>query len=147
MPKCYLNTLYYASILLCVIFPLALYHHNNNVHWEYKTANFYDDIRFSIDTCETKEGILTIKGWALPVNGPDVKLIRLFLESDTGKYPVYKRTLRTPEVRDIFGKGKLYNMVGFHGSKTIDDNNKKIRIIISIVDVEGMVHETKHNCN
>ncbi|HCL6625864.1 TPA: hypothetical protein N2R15_000546 [Citrobacter amalonaticus] len=147
MPNRYLNALYYVSILLCVIFPLALYHHNNNVQWEYKTANSRDDIRFSIDVCDDKDGILTVKGWAFPANGIDAKLIRLFVESDAGVYPVYKRTLRSPKVKELFGHNKLYGMVGFYGSKAINKNNKKINIIISVVDAEGSVHETKHKCN
>ena len=147
MPKRYLDALYYASIFLCIIFPLALYHHNNNVHWEYKTAHSRDDIRFSIDVCNVKDGILTVKGWAFPANGIDVKITRLYLEGDAGVYAVYKRTLRSPEVKELFGHGKIYGMVGFHGSKSINKNNSKINLIISVVDANGGVHETKHKCN
>ncbi|WP_368913314.1 hypothetical protein [Mixta calida] len=141
-----INIIYILALLASIAFPYALYLHHNNPKIEYVKPNYNNDIRYSIDLCKYDDNKLTVKGWAFPAKGQTGLLTRLYIENDNRIYPIYKKTIKTPDVMRIFGGGKRYAMVGFYGVRNIPLNKSQINLFISIEDTDGKIHETKYTC-
>jgi len=141
-----INIIYIIGLVASFIFPFALYLHHNNPGIKYIKPDFINDIRYSVDICSYDGEKVVIKGWAFPSHGQIGKLTRLYFENDGKIYPVYKKTIKSPDVMRLFGQGKRYGMIGFHGAKKMHLNDRSIHLLISIEDTDGKIHETKYTC-
>ncbi|WP_034913142.1 MULTISPECIES: hypothetical protein [Erwinia] len=141
-----LNILFSSALLAIALFTIALYFHNTHPKIAHHMPDHLNDIRYSIDECSLKNGVFVIRGWAILTKGSPEKLTRLYLETNGELFPVYKKTLKSDDLKRLFGEGKKHGMSAFYGATRIDSSTDNLSVIISVEDMDGRIHETKYKC-
>lgn len=136
--------LFTALILLCVLaLSLSFYSWNKGRAFNATASSSTEkDIKYSIDSCSTHGGTLSVKGWIFNSYYPKNGNLIITFKGDESEYRLPLFTFTRGDVSQLFGRNDLFDKVGFNASisnKIIKQNEKGL-FNFYISDSEGNVN-------
>ncbi|KAA5932314.1 MULTISPECIES: hypothetical protein [unclassified Pantoea] len=137
------KVLFTALIFLCVLaLSLSFYSWNKGRPFSATASSpTENDIKYSIDSCNTHGGTLSVKGWIFNSNYPKSGNLIITFKGDESEYRLPLFTFTRGDVSQLFGRNDLFDKVGFNAaiSNKLIKQNEKGLFNFYISDSEGNV--------
>lgn len=144
----FINLLYIPSILVAAILCTLVFLSWNTGKVSTIPNGKEEGLFSGIDSCRTKNGIITINGWATAPE-TDGYSIHLYMTDEDGESRLLP--IKTVPRSDLFSKSgakkiRFYLMSGFTSSQVISKKQEKVKLSVVIPALNGKTYRKDYDC-
>jgi len=143
------NHMFLVLCILSITLPILFFLIINNPK-KINLINFgkENSIIYSIDSCQIKDNVLSVEGWAAPVSGIDKgnNKNKIYLTTYDGLVLIKAFIKKRPDVSAHYNKTGVYDFSGFSGSINLIFNKQNKIALLILADNGSEKGYTRHVC-